>query len=88
MPNVLLEAMSAGTPVIVPDRPYAAFLEDGLDCIKYPYGDTDHLVQALMRIKADPTLAGRLAQHGRSTAAMYSIDSRVRLLMKMADEYS
>ncbi len=67
IPNVLLEAWAAGTPVVasrVGGIPEA--LEDGQTGWLVPPNDTDALAQALLAVLADPTEAARRADQARA----------------------
>ncbi len=67
----LLEAMTAGTPVIAAANDAA--IEVGGDALApYPPGDTLALAQTLMRIAADPAERAQLAADGQIQAAGFS----------------
>lgn len=67
LPNVLLEAMGAGRPVVasrvagVPD-----VIEDGVHGLVVPERDPNALAAAIMRLLADPELANRLGVAART----------------------
>lgn len=69
LPNVVLEAMAFGRPVIatpvggVPD-----LIHDGVNGLLVPAGDPAALAAALDRLAADPATAERIATAGRATA--------------------
>ena len=65
-PNVLLEAMSAGTPVVataVGGVPELA--SDGVDALLVPRGDRTAIAAAALRILDDPALKATLVEAGR-----------------------
>jgi glycosyltransferase involved in cell wall biosynthesis len=68
IPNVLLEAMAAGTPVVatavsgIPE-----LITDGHDGLLVAPEDPEALAGALARLHADPALAARLAQAAQET---------------------
>lgn len=70
LPNVLLEAMAAGRPVIasrvagIPD-----VLTDGVNGVLVAPGDADALAEAIRRLAADPARRRRLGEAARADAA-------------------
>lgn len=70
LPNVLLEAMAAGKPVVasrvagIPD-----VVTDGVNGLLVPPGDPAALAEAFHRLGADPALRARLGEAARRTAA-------------------
>lgn len=69
LPNVILEAMASGLPVVasrVSGIPLA--VADGETGLLIPEGDAEALLTALLRLLADPTLARRLGEEGRRKA--------------------
>ncbi len=61
---VVLEAMAAGTPVIVSDiGGLSEIIEHGNTGLKVPVNDSDALARAIVSLLRDPGLAGRLATH-------------------------
>jgi glycosyltransferase involved in cell wall biosynthesis len=71
IPNVLVEAMAAGTPVVatrvsgIPE-----LVEDGVNGLLVAPEDAEALADALLRIHADRDEAERLARAGRETVAL------------------
>lgn len=70
MPNVILEAMAAGLPIVATDVEGVAELlgceESGLIV---PPEDSDALAAAISRLLSDPTLAARLGRTARERAS-------------------
>jgi colanic acid/amylovoran biosynthesis glycosyltransferase len=75
-PNVLLEAMATGIPVVstrlsgIPEM-----IRDDVDGLLVPPGNPEALAGAIERVAADAALADRLRRSGRETvAARFTID--------------
>lgn len=70
IPNVLVEAMAAGTPVIasavsgIPE-----LVEHEVNGLLIAPEDPEALADTLLRLHGDPAFSGRLAQRGRETVA-------------------
>src|SRR4051812_9155943 len=70
IPNVLVEAMAAGAPVVatavsgIPE-----LIEDEVNGLLVPPDDPHALADALLRLHADRALAQRLTSNGKSTVA-------------------
>ncbi len=70
---VLVEAMSAGVPVVATDIPgYREVVRPDAEGLLVPPGNAIALSVALRRILVDPKLAARYGQAGRSRAAGFS----------------
>ena len=68
IPNVLVEAMACGTPVVttgISGIPEA--IKDGVNGLLVPPDDPEALADALLRLKDDRALARRLSNEGRAT---------------------
>lgn len=88
MGRVIVEAFCRARPVVasrvggIPD-----LVEDGVNGLLVPPGDTDALAEALVRLLTDGALAGRLSEGARSSAGFWSISpeefaSRLRALVE------
>lgn len=70
--NALIEAMMMGLPCITTDYPGAdELIEDGVNGIVVPRGDTEGLAEQIKRVFADDELRGRLADAARTSAEAY-----------------
>jgi len=73
---VVLEAMSAGLPVVASDLPvFREYLRPGRDALLVPGNDPPALAGALTSVLDDPRLAARLRAGGLAVAARYSWDA-------------
>lgn len=71
-----LEAMAAGTPVVVSDLPvFGEWLRAGQDALSVPVGGDEELASALRRVLTEPGLAARLRAAGRVVAARHGWDA-------------
>jgi len=69
----VLEAMSAGLPVVASDIPvFREYLRPGLDALLVPEGDAPALAAGLAAVLDDRRLAGRLRSAGRTVSARFS----------------
>ncbi|MEY4070423.1 MAG: hypothetical protein RL721_1037 [Candidatus Eisenbacteria bacterium] len=72
LPNVLLEAMAHGRPVVAtPCAGTRNLLADGANGLVVPAGDAVALAGALGRLAAEPATASRLAEAARATAERF-----------------
>jgi glycosyltransferase involved in cell wall biosynthesis len=70
IPNVLVEAMAAGTPVVAtPVSGIPELITDGVNGLLVEPDDPDALADALLRLHRDAMLAERLANAARTTVA-------------------
>ena len=77
LPNVLLESMAAAAPVVatrVGGTPEA--IQDGVNGVLVPPGDSPALARAIHQLLTDPELATRLGQAGRATRVPAIFDGR------------
>jgi glycosyltransferase involved in cell wall biosynthesis len=80
-PNVVLEAMALGCPVVATTGAGSAgVVTDGADGLLVALGDAGALRAAIARVLGDRTLATRLGAAGRATAARYAWDAVVPCL--------
>jgi glycosyltransferase-like protein len=69
----VLEAMSAGLPVVASDLPvFREFLSPGRDALLVPVDDAPALAAALSKILDDPELAGRLREEALATCERFT----------------
>jgi glycosyltransferase-like protein len=69
----VLEAMSAGLPVVTSDLPvFREYLRPGRDALLVPVGDAPGLASALAAVLDDPRLADRLRAAGRAVCERFS----------------
>ncbi len=82
MPNVVLEAMAAGLPVIAtPVGSLPEMFEGGAGCRFIPPGDAASLAKALLELLADPERRHAMGQWNRARVqAQYGFDRVERLL--------
>ena len=70
---VVLEAMSAGLPVVASDLPvFHEYLRPGQDALMVPVNDAGALATALGAVLDDRPLAARLRSAGRTVSARYT----------------
>lgn len=70
---VLLEAMSAGKPIVASNIPgYAAVLDHGVEGLLVPPRDVKALAQALLSLLEDPNLRQQMGSRGRIKAERHS----------------
>lgn len=79
LPNVVLEAMACGLPVVASRLPGSTdtMIEDGRDGRLVPVGDTSAFADAIAAIITDPVEAGRMGAAARETAQQRYQMSRI-----------
>ncbi|MRX42901.1 glycosyltransferase [Agromyces kandeliae] len=76
LPVALLEAMAAGCAIVASDVPgINEAVEDGVNGVLVPPGDTGRLTETLDALVDDPALRQRLGAAARETAEQYSADA-------------
>jgi phosphatidylinositol alpha-mannosyltransferase len=76
---VLVEALSAGLPVVASDIPgYREVVHDGVDGLLVRPGDPDAVVRAVERLLEDADLSKRLSEAGRKAARRFSWETVVK----------
>jgi glycosyltransferase involved in cell wall biosynthesis len=69
----VLEAMSAGLPVVTSDLPvFREYLVPGRDALLAPVGDIDALADALLAVLTDDELRGSLAAAGQELVQRFT----------------
>jgi glycosyltransferase involved in cell wall biosynthesis len=69
----VLEAMSAGLPVVASDLPvFREYLRPGQDALMVPVDDAGALATALAAVLGDEALAARLRAAGHAVAARFT----------------
>jgi glycosyltransferase involved in cell wall biosynthesis len=88
MPNVVLEAMAVGLPVVATAAEgVRELLGPDAGCQVIPHGDAAALVQAAARLASDGLLRGELgAQNRRRAAEHFSLEAMVRRYEALYDE--
>jgi glycosyltransferase involved in cell wall biosynthesis len=82
IPNVLMEAMAFGIPVVSSDLPAVReLITDGVDGLLVPGGDAERLADAVRRLLDEPQLRRRLGAEARRTVAeRFDVAKNVRRL--------
>jgi glycosyltransferase involved in cell wall biosynthesis len=84
----ILEAMSAGAPVITTDcHGNRDFCEHGVNCLMIRDGDHGELASAILRIMRDEQLREQLRQGGFRTADMFSRENMRRRLLEFFSSF-
>lgn len=85
---VLVEAMSAGTPVVASDLgAFARVLDDGSAGVLFRTGDSVDLADTLLRVLGDPDLRRTVADHARQVVRRYdwsTVSDQVLTVYEMA----
>lgn len=79
LPTVILEAMSAGTPVLATDIPGTrALIQDGLTGHLVPPGDVQQLGRAMLHALKNPDWGQTLVEKARQHASQFTIQTVAR----------
>jgi len=85
---VLVEAMSAGTPVVASDLgAFARVLDDGSAGVLFRTGDSGDLAATLLRVLRDVDLRRTVAEHARRVVRQFdwsTVSDQVRTVYEMA----
>ncbi len=86
-PNVILEAMTCGTPVIATRCPSGPeeIITDGVNGILVPVGDEKALGNAIFGVLTEGKLMERLVQQGRKRARDFALKKKVREYEEILD---
>lgn len=84
IPNVLVEAMALGVPVVSSDLPaIRELITDDVDGLLAPAGDVERLATAVRRLLDDPNLRLRLGASARRTVVeRFDVERNVRALAR------
>ncbi len=79
LPNVLVEAMALGLPVISTDCPHGPneIIEDGRNGILIPVGNPEAISEAVLRVLGDTHLRERLKVEAKRRAKDFSLDNMI-----------
>ncbi len=79
-PNVILEAMALGLPVISADCPSgpSEIIEDGKSGLLLPVEDSDALADAIIKVLKDQTLREALGSEARQRVRLFALDKKVK----------
>lgn len=85
-PITLLEAMAAGKPIVASDLPGVRdIVQDGVNGVLFPAGDSERLAESIIRLLKDPALARSLGQRGPTMAGDFSWEGIVTRLEEFYD---
>jgi glycosyltransferase involved in cell wall biosynthesis len=79
LPNVLIEAMALGLPVISTNCPYgpSEIIEDGRNGVLIPVGNPQAISAAVLRVLGDEQLRERLKAEAKRRAKDFSLDKMI-----------
>jgi len=89
-PNVVLEALASGLPVVTTDVPVIPeMFDEGVHGFRFRPGEVEHMTAALRRLADDPALRARMGRAARELAeARYGVETAAAaigdLLMALA----
>jgi len=87
-PNVLVEAMTLGTPVISTNCQSGPneIIENGKNGILVPVGNEKVLAKAILKILDNPSLAQKFSLEGKKTAQNFTLEKSVKEYEKLFQE--
>jgi glycosyltransferase involved in cell wall biosynthesis len=90
LPQVLVEAMACGTPIVATDvGGVSAALDGGQAGLLVPPSDLPALVTGIFRLADDAALRGRLARHGLELASELTLESQTdRVTRFLAERFA
>lgn len=89
MSNSMLEAMALGIPTISTDYPSGgarAVIENGVNGMLIPVGDTDALADAMATLICDPQLAQAIGREGLKLRETLSVDSVTEQWLRFVEQ--
>lgn len=75
--NAMLESLAIGTPTICTDCPVGGareMIENGLNGLLVPVGDSDALCEAMCKVAGDPEFAEMLGRNGQKIREKYPVE--------------
>jgi len=87
-PNVLVEAMTCGLPVVSTDCSSGPneIIENGKNGILVPVGDEKALAEAILKILTNPSLTQKFSLEGKKTAQNFTLEKSVKEYEKLFQE--
>ena len=88
LPNVVLEALACGCPVVAFDCPHGVreIVRDGVNGVLVPPEDVMALRAAILRVLQDPDERRRLAANARASVEPFGVETIVRRWEALLDE--
>ena len=83
-PNVLLEAMACGTPVICMDAPYARWIVDRA-ALLVEHNSVEKLAEAIERVLLNNDLWNRLSEKGIERASNFKMEQFVERIIRVLE---